>query len=100
MCINDGWPCTSARQHLKSSGEMHGGGGRVQGDEVQPGQGMAEGGRPELMFSFGLCQVVQGAKEDEGRRPVQGGGWLRASAVPRAQPARPQLRHELRLGRV
>lgn len=34
------------------------------------------------MFSFGLCQVVQGAKEGEGGRHLQGRGWLLASTVP------------------
>lgn len=37
--------------------------------------------RPELMFSFGLCQVIQGAKEDEGSRPTRGSGRLRASGL-------------------
>lgn len=37
--------------------------------------------RPELIFSFGLCQIVQGAKEDEGTRPTRGSGRLRASGL-------------------
>lgn len=58
---------------------------------------------PELMFSFGLCQVVQGAKEEEeeGGWPKGSGEWLRAGPVPRAvTPARALAQREPLLGVV
>lgn len=81
MCINDGWTQAAAetlgsalnevekcwRQQLTPRGRVEPARGRLR---VTCWPSAAAPG-PELMFSFGRCQVVQGAKEDEGRRPVR-----------------------------
>lgn len=56
-------------------------------------QTLAAAPKPELMFSFGLCKVVQGTKEAKGRRSKLGGGWLQVNS----SSSWPGLLHELQL---
>lgn len=92
-CVNDGWPQAAAEapgstlNQAEKCVEVE---TESKGMRLDPARGWlrtarrpsAAAPKPELIFSFGLCQVVQGAKEDEGRRPMR---WLRAGAVPKAR---------------